>query len=235
MTQVAAETLGLPFERVKFSLGDTRLPRAPVQGGSLTMASVGSAVQAACRKVRGDALAHGGANDLEEAMRRLGRPLEASADVGPGDETQRFSMHAFGAVFVEVAVDPDLGETRVRRIVGAYGAGRIVNPKTTRSQCIGGMIGGIGMALMEHSLVDARSGRVPNANLAEYAVPVHADAPSVMDVILVEEHDPHVNPLGVKGVGEIALVGIAPAITNAIFHATGKRIRELPVTPDKLL
>ena len=112
-------------------------------------------------------------------------------------------MHAFGAVFVEVAVDPDLGETRVRRIVGAYGAGRIVNPKTTRSQCIGGMIGGIGMALMEHSVVDPRNGRVPNANLAEYAVPVHADTPPVMDVIFVEEHDPHVNPLGVKGVGEI--------------------------------
>ena len=167
-------------------------------------------------------------------MRRLGQPVEASADVKPGDESQRFSMHAFGAVFVEVAVDPDLGETRVRRIVGAYGAGRIVNPKTTRSQCIGGMIGGIGMALMEHSVVDARNGRVPNANFAEYAVPVHADAPPVMDVIFVEEHDPHVNPLGVKGVGEIAMVGVAPAITNAIFHATGKRIRELPVTPDKL-
>ena len=235
MTQVAAETLGLPIERVKFSLGDTRLPRAPVHGGSLTMASVGSAVQAACRRAREDALARGGANDLTAAMRRLGRPLEATADVKPGEESQRFSMHAFGAVFVEVAVDPDLGETRVRRIAGAYGAGRIVNPKTTRSQCIGGMIGGIGMALMEHSVVDARNGRVPNANFAEYAVPVHADAPPVMDVIFVEEHDPHVNPLGVKGVGEIALVGVAPAITNAIFHATGKRIRELPVTPDKLL
>jgi xanthine dehydrogenase YagR molybdenum-binding subunit len=235
MTQVAAETLGLPIERVKFSLGDTRLPRAPVHGGSMTMASVGSAVQAACRKVREDALARGGANDLTDAMRRLGQPVEATADVKPGDESQRFSMHAFGAVFVEVAVDPDLGETRVRRIVGAYGAGRIVNPKTTRSQCIGGMIGGIGMALMEHSIVDARNGRVPNANLAEYAVPVHADAPPLVDVIFVEEHDPHVNPLGVKGVGEIALVGVAPAITNAIFHATGKRIRELPVTPDKLL
>ena len=110
----------------------------------------------------------------------------------------------------------------MRRIVGAYGAGRIVNPKTTRSQCIGGMIGGIGMALMEHSVVDARNGRVPNANFAEYAVPVHADAPPVMDVIFVEEHDPHVNPLGVKGVGEIAMVGVAPAITNAIFHATGQ-------------
>ena len=119
--------------------------------------------------------------------------------------------------------------------MGAYGAGLIVNPKTARSQCIGGMIGGIGMALMEHSVVDARNGRVPNANLAEYAVPVHADAPPVMDVIFVEEHDPHVNPLGVKGIGEIAMVGVAPAIANAIFHATGKRIRELPVTPDKLL
>jgi xanthine dehydrogenase YagR molybdenum-binding subunit len=235
MTQVAAETLGLPIERVKFTLGDTRLPRAPVHGGSMTMASVGSAVQAACRGAREDALARGGANDLADAMRRLGQPVEASADVQPGDESQRFSMHAFGAVFVEVAVDPDLGETRVRRIVGAYGAGRIVNPKTTRSQCIGGMIGGIGMALMEHSVVDARNGRVTNANFAEYAVPVHADAPPVMDVIFVEEHDPHVNPLGVKGVGEIALVGVAPAITSAIFHATGKRIRELPVTPDKLL
>jgi xanthine dehydrogenase YagR molybdenum-binding subunit len=235
MTQVAAETLGLPIERVRFILGDTRLPRAPVHGGSMTMASVGSAVQAACRMAREDALARGGANDLTEAMRRLGRPVEASADVKPGDAGTRFSMHAFGAVFVEVAVDQDLGETRVRRIVGAYGAGRLVNPKTTRSQCIGGMIGGIGMALMEHSVVDARNGRVPNANFAEYAVPVHADAPPVMDVIFVDEHDPNVNPLGVKGVGEIAMVGVAPAIANAIFHATGKRIRELPITPDKLL
>jgi xanthine dehydrogenase YagR molybdenum-binding subunit len=235
MTQVAAETLGLPIERVKFTLGDTRLPRAPVHGGSMTMASVGSAVQAACHKAREDALARGGANDLGEAMHRIGQPVEASVETKTGDEAQRFSMHAFGAVFVEVAVDPDLGETRVRRIVGAYGAGRIVNPKTTRSQCIGGMIGGIGMALMEHAVVDGRSGRVVNANFAEYAVPVHADAPPVMDVLFVEEHDPHVNPLGVKGVGEIAMVGVAPAITNAIFHATGKRIRALPVTPDKLL
>jgi xanthine dehydrogenase YagR molybdenum-binding subunit len=235
MTQVAAETLGLPIERVKFTLGDTRLPKAPIHGGSMTMASVGSAVQAACRKVRADAIARGGANDLVDALRRIGQPLEAMGEVKPGDEGQRFSMHAFGAVFVEVAVDPDLAETRVRRIVGAYGAGRIINPKTARSQCIGGMIGGIGMALMEHSVVDTRNGRVVNANFAEYAVPVHADAPALMDVIFVDEHDPHVNPLGVKGVGEIAMVGIAPAIANAVFHATGKRIRELPITPEKLL
>src|SRR5205823_9360481 len=197
--------------------------------------SVGSAVQAACRRAREDALARGDANDLEEAMRRIGQPVDAAADVKPGNEDQQFSMHAFGAVFAEVAVDPDLGETRVRRIVGAYGAGRIVNPKTARSQCIGGMIGGIGMALMEHSVVDGRNGRITNANLAEYAVPVHADAPQMMDVTFVDEHDPHVNPLGVKGVGELAMVGVAPAIANAIFHATGRRIRELPVTPNKLL
>jgi xanthine dehydrogenase YagR molybdenum-binding subunit len=192
-------------------------------------------VQAACRKARENALARSGANDLATALRQIGQPVEASAEVKPGEETQRFSMHSFGAVFVEVDVDPDLGETRVRRIVGAYGAGRIVNPKLTRSQCIGGMIGGIGMALMEHSIVDPRNGRVPNANLAEYPVPVHADAPPLMDVLFVEEHDPHVNPLGVKGVGEIAMVGIAPAITNAIYHATGRRVRELPATPDKLI
>jgi xanthine dehydrogenase YagR molybdenum-binding subunit len=235
MTQVAAETLGLPIERVRFTLGDTRLPRAIVHGGSMTMASVGSAVQAACRRAREDALARSGANDLMEALRRLDQPVEASAEVRPGDESRQFSMHAFGAVFAEVAVDPDLGETRVRRIVGAYGAGRIINPKLARSQSIGGMIGGIGMALMEHSVVDARNGRVPNANLAEYAVPVHADTPPVMDVIYVEEHDPYVNPLGVKGLGELASVGVAPAIANAVYHATGVRVRDLPITPDKLL
>jgi len=235
MTMVAADTLGLPVERVNFVLGDSQLPRSPAHGGSMTMASVGSAVQSACRKVRDEALARAGGDDLTHAMRRLGEPVEATADVKPGAESKRFSMHAFGAVFVEVAVDPDLGETRVRRIVGAYGAGRIVNPKLARSQCLGGMLGGIGMALMEHSIVDTRNGRVPNANLAEYAVPVHADAPALMDVIFVPEDDSHVNPLGVKGLAEIAMVGVAPAIANAIYHATNKRIRELPVTPDKLL
>jgi xanthine dehydrogenase YagR molybdenum-binding subunit len=111
MTQVAAETLGLPIERVKFVLGDTRFPRAPVHGGSMTMASVGSAVQAACRKAREDALARAGTKDLADAIRRLGKPIEATAEVTPGDAGRRFSMHAFGAVFVEVAVDPDLGES----------------------------------------------------------------------------------------------------------------------------
>jgi xanthine dehydrogenase YagR molybdenum-binding subunit len=198
-----------------------------------------AAARAACRKVRADALARTGGSDLDEALGRLDQPVEASADSKPGDAGKRFSMHSFGALFVEVAVDPDLAEMRVRRMVGAYGVGRIINTKTSRSQCIGGMIGcmigGIGMALMEHSVVDARNGRVINANFVEYLVPVHADAPPVMDVIFVDEHDPHVNPLGVKGLGEVAIVGVASAIANAVFHATGKRIRELPITPHKLL
>lgn len=205
MTQVAADALGLPVESVTFRL------------------------------VRDDALARGGANDLAEAMRHIGEPIEATAASKTGDASKRFSMHSFGGVFVEVTVDPDLAQTRVRRIVGAYGAGRIINPKTSRSQCIGGMIGGIGMALMEHSVVDPRNGRVTNANFAEYAVPVQADAPADMDVTFLDEHDPHVNPLGVKGLGEIAIVGVAAAIGNAVFHATGRRVRELPITPDKLL
>ncbi len=184
MTQVAAESLGLPIDKVRFVLGDTRLPKAPVHGGSMTMASVGSAVQAACRKVLQDTLARADVADLAEAMRRLDRPLEATESVEPGAQGEGYSKHAFGAVFVEAVVDPDLGEIRVRRIVGAYGVGRVVNPKLARSQCIGGMISSIGMALMEHSVVDARNGRVPNANLAEYAVPVHADAPPAMEVIL---------------------------------------------------
>ena len=236
MTQVAADALGLPMDKVRFELGDSALPKAPVHGGSLTMASVGSAVQAACLEARRMAMKKAGQPNigLAEAMARIGEPIEMEASSKPGGEVNLFSMHAFGAVFAEVAVDPDLGETRVRRIVGAYGAGRIVNPKTTRSQSIGGMVGGIGMALMEHTIVDERNGRVVNGNIAEYLVPVNADI-GELDVTFVEEHDPHVNPLGVKGVGEIALVGVAAAIANAVYHATGKRIRELPITPEKLL
>jgi xanthine dehydrogenase YagR molybdenum-binding subunit len=185
--------------------------------------------------VREEALARTKVNDLATAARQLGQAIEATAGSSPGDARQRYSMHAFGAVFVEVAVDEDLGETRVRRIVGAYGAGRIINPRLAHSQCIGGMIGGIGMALMEHAVVDPRNGRVANATLAEYPVPVHADAPPVMDVSFVDEQDAHVNALGAKGIGELAMVGVPAAIANAVFHATGRRIRTLPITPDKLL
>jgi xanthine dehydrogenase YagR molybdenum-binding subunit len=143
-------------------------------------------------------------------------------------------MHAFGAVFVEVAVDPDLGIVRVRRAVGAYGVGRVVNPRLAASQCIGGMVGGVGMALMERTVLDLRDGRPVNAHMADYLVPVNLDIPA-FEAHLVEEEDPHVNPLGAKGLGEIALTGVAPAIANAVFHATGKRLRELPIRIEDLL
>ncbi len=239
MTQVAAETLGLPVAAVRFELGDSELPKAPVHGGSMTMASVGSAVQAACLALRDKCRSLGGnAEGIEGYRALLGRHgldrLSADGQAAPGDEARRFSMYAFGAVFAELRIDPELGTLRLPRLLGAYAAGRIVNPTIAHSQCIGGMVGGIGMALTEQGMWDPRFGRVMNASLADYLVPVNADVPK-LDALFVEEQDPHVNPLGVKGLAEIALVGVAPAILNAVYNATGRRIRELPVTPDKLL
>jgi xanthine dehydrogenase YagR molybdenum-binding subunit len=143
-------------------------------------------------------------------------------------------MHSFGAVFVEVRVDPDLGTIRVSRVVGAYGVGRVMNPKTARSQLIGGITFGIGMALMEHTITDLRSGRYVNADIAEYHIPVHADVPP-MDILFVDERDAHVDPIGAKGIGEIGMTGVAAAIANAVYHATGVRVRDLPITLDRLL
>lgn len=268
LSQVAADTLGLPMARVRVELGDSLMPGAPIHSGSMTTASVGSAVYEACLALRRHVLAlvkddldspvHGVPPDVLAAaegrlfvagdpargedyagiLRRHAREaIEATVESGPGEERERYSMHGFGAVFAEVAVDPDLGEVRVRRIVGAYDAGRVMNPRMARSQAIGGMTMGIGMALSEGARVDPRDGRVANANLAEYLVPVHADVPSeaALDVIFVGEPDFHANPLGVKGFGELAMSGTAPAIVNAVFHATGRRVRDLPITPDKLL
>jgi xanthine dehydrogenase YagR molybdenum-binding subunit len=164
-----------------------------------------------------------------------GQPIEARASSQRDAEVaRRYSMHAFGAVFAEVEVDADLGTIRVRRAFGAYGVGRIVNPRLAASQCTGGMVGGIGMALMERTVLDPRDGRPVNAHLADYLVPVNLDV-ARLEAHFVDEQDPHVNPLGVKGLGEIALVGMAPAIANAVFHATGKRVRRLPIRIEDVL
>jgi len=266
ITQVAAQVLGVPMTEVKIRLGDSNYPRTPPHGGSMTMASVGSAVYAACEALQAEIaarLAAGSHPELSGAqpdelewhegkLRRRGQsasgfgyrellsqlggqPVEATA-TGSRDPSvaEKFSMAAYGAVFVEVAVDPDVCTIAVRRMVGAYGAGRIINPRLARSQCIGGMIGGIGMALMESTVLDARDGRPVNAHLADYLLPVNLDIGNI-EVHFVDEHDPHVNVLGAKGIGEVALVGAAPAIANAIFHATGKRLRQLPIRIENLL
>jgi xanthine dehydrogenase YagR molybdenum-binding subunit len=264
-TQVAAQALGLPVDRVRFELGDSTFPIAPVAGGSQLTASVGSAVKLAALDARNRVAAaavadtasplHGLAvAELDAADGRIyaraqpsrgethaaiiarlgGKAIDGFSTAQAGDDAKNYSMHAFGAQFAEVRVDPDLGEVRLVRQVGAFAAGRILNAKTARSQYLGGMVFGAGMALLEHTRSDARSGRIMNANLAEYLVPVNADIGAV-DVVIVPEDDRHVNEIGVKGIGEIGIVGAAAAIANAVYHATGKRIRDLPLAPEKLL
>jgi xanthine dehydrogenase YagR molybdenum-binding subunit len=264
MTQVAADAIGLPVERVRFELGSSQMPEAPVSGGSTTVASVAPAVQAAGHALRlklvGIAVAdersplHGALADqvgfeqgdiylLSDPARRESMaaivarhkgPVEASAKAEPGDAKEKYSMHAFGAVFAEVTVDEDLGEIRVPRVVGVYGVGKLMNEKTGYSQLMGGIVWGIGLALLEETMIDKRVGRAVNGNLAEYHVPVNADIQDI-DVQIVDEDDPHVNPLGAKGIGEIGITGVGAAIANAVYHATGKRVRDLPITLDKLL
>ena len=171
-----------------------------------------------------------------EILRRAGRASVEGHGQGVPDPAvqQHYATHAHGAVFAEVKVDPTLGQIRVSRLVGAFAAGRIINPRLVQSQYFGGMIWGLSFALHEHAVIDPRSGRTMNANLAEYHVPVNADVPSI-EAIMVEEHDPYVNVLGVKGVGEIGITGTAGAIANAVWHATGIRVRQFPITLDKLL
>jgi xanthine dehydrogenase YagR molybdenum-binding subunit len=164
-----------------------------------------------------------------------GAPVEATGTGAPDEEaSKKFAAHSWGAVFAEVAVDEALGEIRVRRVVASYSVGRVLNPKTANSQLLGGIVWGIGMALTEHTRVDPLSGRVLNANLAQYHVPVNADIGAI-DVTFVEENDERFNPIGARGIGEIGITGVPAAIGNAIFHATGKRFRDLPITPDRLI
>jgi xanthine dehydrogenase YagR molybdenum-binding subunit len=238
MTQIAADALGVPLELVRFELGDTAMPETPVSGGSQTASSTGSAVKQVSlelrRKLIGDSAAAIGKAELQALAAKTGPLPMAEAKTAEKAERKAYSCHSFGAQFVEVKVDAQLGSVRVTRCVSAFAAGKILNPKTAHSQFIGGMVWGIGFALTEHTVRDERNGRIVTRDLADYHVPVNADVPE-LKVIMVDERDDYVNEIGAKGIGEIGITGIAAAIANAVFHATGKRIRELPITPDKLL
>jgi xanthine dehydrogenase YagR molybdenum-binding subunit len=283
MTQVAADSLGLAPDKIRFELGDTKLPTAPNSGGSVAAGTVSSSVYMAAQDVwerltkvaikdpksplfnakaedvavekgrlqlkkdtaKGEdfmaLMKRAGLDDIEGSGQgkygagyETGRP---SNPAGPQNNTEseaKHSMHSFGAHFCEVQVDPDLGTVRVTRWVSVHGAGRILNAKTARSQIIGGSIFGIGAALMEATARDPHYARYTNADLGDYHIPVNADIPD-MTVEFIDEHDPYINAMGVKGIGEISMVGVSAAVANAVFHATGKRVRDLPITPDKIL
>ena len=265
LSQIAADALGIEVARVRVEIGDTRLPEAPLSAGSRTASSVGSAVRGACDRAREAVVSlavadvrsplHGlapedvevAAGELHEKaapgrrdsygaiLARAGKmEVAVRYDAKEKPERKERSLHSFGAHFVEVRVDADLGEVRVSRVVGAFACGKILNAKTARSQLIGGIVWGIGMALFEDTVRDAGTGRVVTRDLADYHVPVCLDVPAI-DVLTVDEIDPYVNEIGAKGIGEIGNTGSAAAVANAVYHATGTRVRDLPITLDKLL
>jgi len=263
MAQVTADLLGLPIENINVRLGDSTLPQAQVAGGSWTASSVANALDNTCAELRaellrlaqtgpGSPLANSGPQDVvlaggsivskrdptisvsvADAMRRGNvERIERQASNAPSQD-EKYARNTHSAIFAEVKVDEQLGVIRVTRVVSAVAAGRILNTKTARSQILGSVVMGIGMALHEQTLTDHRFGRIVNANFAEYHVPVNADIHDI-EVIFVDEPDTIINPLGTKGVGEIGIVGVAAAVANAVYHATGKRVRDLPITLDKL-
>jgi xanthine dehydrogenase YagR molybdenum-binding subunit len=262
LQQIAAETLGLPPERISVRIGDTRLPTSHASIGSATLANAGASVMLAAKDAREKAIAlartgkfapfaGAGAGDevgaaagglvlsgkaaaYDDLLQRNGVPsLTGEGNYDPSPEGAKATF-SFSAVFAEVRVDPDLGLVRLRRFVGAYDCGRVINPKTARSQAIGGIIWGVGQALMEQSETDPALGRFINRNYSGYLVPTCADIPD-LDVLFVGEFDEEASPVGGKGLGELTSVSVAPAIANAVYHATGKRIRDLPITIEKLL
>lgn len=263
--QVAADALGLPLNRIRVNLGDSRYPDAAGQYGSQLMASGGSSVFVTANTLRdriirtsildpGSPLNGARPEDVtvvdgrmqlrsdagrgetyQDVLRRRGLPgLDADGTYTPDDANKRFSMHAYGAVFAEVAVDPLLATVRIRRLYAVYDAGRVINPKLAHSQALGGMTQGIGMALLEAAETDYRDGRIVNANLSDYLVPVNADVPA-LDAVYLEARDDVADPIGVKGLGEVVMVGVPGAIANAVHNATGKRVTDLPITIEKLL
>lgn len=261
MTQIASENSGLPANRIVFELGDSNMPTGPTQGGSTTTSTLGSAVLevsiAIKKKVaelavkeaggfanvryedltfsRGEVSAGGNKISYADLLKKNNLPfIEITQNSQGGAERQQFSMYSFSVHFVIVHVHSRTGVVRVHKAVAVSDAGKIVSKKTAESQAIGGVVGGIGMALMEEAVIDHRYGRLINSNLADYHMPVQADVPHI-EALFIDKPDPHTNPMGSKGLGEIALIGFAAAVANAVYHATGKRIRELPITPDKII
>lgn len=250
LAQIAAEMLGLPVEKVRVDLGDTMFPEAAGSGGSFGAASSGSALfeacQALCEKLAGRAgmdpkTARFGDGYVATGERSVsltelaGSGIEAEGEISPGRNNQDFSQQSYGAHFAEVGVDRDTGEVRLRRMLGVFAAGRVLNAKTARSQAIGGMVFGVGAALHEDLVLDPRFGYFVNHDLAEYHVPVHADLPPGIEAIFLPELDERSNPLKSKGIGELGICGAGAAIANAIYNACGARIRSYPITLDKVL
>jgi xanthine dehydrogenase YagR molybdenum-binding subunit len=250
LTQIAAEMLGLPPGRVRIEIGDTAFPQAAGSGGSIGAGSSGSALFDACERLRAKLAASAGIDPgsavfangrIEDGPQSraltdlVGRDgVEADGEIKPGENSKDFSQQSYGAHFAEVGVDADTGEIRLRRMLGVFTAGRILNAKTARSQAIGGMVFGIGAALEEALEMDGRSGLYVNHDLAEYHVAVHADVPEI-DAIFLPELDNESNPLKSKGIGELGICGAGAALANAVYNACGARVREFPITLDKLL
>jgi len=263
MTNIAHEQMGIAVKQIRFELGDSSLPNAGSQGGSTTTSTAGSAVFDTCTAIKEQLAAllaktadfkdvkldelvfadgmiakKSDSNKkirIGDVLKQNNLPnIEATKESRGGAEAQKYSMYSFSIHFTEVRVHPLTGVVRVKRVVTVADSGKIVSPKTAASQMIGGVTGGIGMALTEEALIDQRYGRFVNNNLADYHVPVSADVPHI-ETIFIDKPDPIINPMGSKGMGEIALIGFAAAVANAVYHATGIRVRDLPITPDKLI
>jgi xanthine dehydrogenase YagR molybdenum-binding subunit len=240
MVSIASEMMGIDPEKIRFEMGDSSLPYAPSQGGSSITATVGSAVNDACKdlKEKFQQLIGNGGSDKPDYAKVLKEhnlsKLETTTASKGGPEMSKYAMYSWSVHFVKVKVHPATGVIKIDRVVCVADSGHIVSPKTARSQIIGGAIGGIGMALMEEVVIDHRYGKVVNNNFADYHVPVNADIPQI-EALFVNKPDPYINPMGAKGMGEIALIGMAGAVANAVYNASGIRVRELPITPDKLI
>ncbi len=242
MTLIAADTLGIGADKITFELGNSSFPAAPTEGGSQTCSSVGSAVHDVCVAFKQKLNTLAGLPtdstapiDYTSILQKLNLPmLELTQDSQSGEEARKYSMYSFSAHFAQVYVHPLTGVVKVKKLVAVVDGGKIVSHKTASSQMIGGAVGGIGMVLTEEAVIDDAFGRYVNGNLADYHVPVNADIPDI-EAIFIDKPDPIINPVGSKGLGEISLIGVAAAVANAVYNASAKRIRELPITPDKIL